>query len=109
MREQLQALDPAMLLDVVRQDRRDPSFAILDWTVEVLSEKGAANPEGLWRFSGHGQNSSGVSPWSVALKVLKASGDNAEPGLIGYWRREYLAYESGLLAALPRHVTLRSG
>jgi hypothetical protein len=105
MREQLQALDPAVLLDVVRQDRRDPSFVILDWTVEVLSEKGAVNPEGLWRFSGQGQSSSGVSPWSVALKVLKNSGDNANPRLIGYWKREYLAQESGLLAALPGHVT----
>ena len=55
MLEQLQAMDPSVLLDVVRQDQRDPNFILSDWTVRLLSDKGAVNPEGLWCFSGHGQ------------------------------------------------------
>jgi hypothetical protein len=104
MLEQLRAIDPAVLLDVVRQDQRDPDFVILDWTVDILSDKGAANPEGLWRFSGHGQSAHGIRPWSVALKILKDPGDVVEPWHLWYWKREYLARESGLLAQLPGYV-----
>ena len=55
MLEQLQAMGPGVLLDVARQDQRDPNFILRDWTVLLLSEKGAVNPGGLWCFSGHGQ------------------------------------------------------
>jgi hypothetical protein len=106
MREQLQAIDPAVLLNVVRQDQRDPNFVILDWTVDILSNKGSAYPEGLglWCFRGHGQSSDGIKPWSVVLKILKDRGEVVEPSYLGYWKREYLARESGLLSRLPGHV-----
>jgi hypothetical protein len=104
MQEQLQAIDPALLQDVVRQDQSDPDFILLDWTVRVLSNQGAVNPEGLWCFSGHGQGHQGIKPWSVVLKILKDPGNVVEPGYLWYWKREYLAHESGLLSRLPRHI-----
>lgn len=55
MLEQLQAMEPGVLPDVVRQDQRDPNFILRDLTVRLSSDKGAVNPEGLWCFSGHGQ------------------------------------------------------
>ena len=106
MREQVQAIDPAVLLTVVRQHQRDPNFQILDWTVDVLSDRGSAYPDGLglWCFRGHGQSSQGIKPWSVALKILKDRGDDEAPSHVGYWKREYLAHESGLLSHVPGHV-----
>lgn len=102
--ERLQAIDPDTLLDVVRQDQRDPNFIILDWTVRMLTDKGAVNPEGLWCFSGHGQSDQDIKPWSVVLKILKDPSHAVEPGHLHYWKREYLARESGLLSSLPGHV-----
>jgi hypothetical protein len=36
----LQAVDPAVLADMVRQDQRSSSFEIADWSVRRLSDKG---------------------------------------------------------------------
>ena len=104
MQEQLQTIDPAVLLNVVRQAQGNPNFTILDWTVRVLSDKGAVNPEGLWCFSGTGQDQYGVKPWSVVLKLLKNPGEHTKPSHLWYWKREYLAHESGLLSGLPQYV-----
>ena len=104
MQEQLQTIDPAVLLNVVRHAQDNPNFTVLDWTVRVLSDKGAVNPGGLWCFSGNGQDQHGVKPWSVVLKLLKNPGEHTEPSHLWYWKREYLAHESGLLSGLPRYV-----
>jgi hypothetical protein len=45
---ELRRIDPAVLLEVVRQDKRCPSYELLDWTVSRLSDRGLANPEGLF-------------------------------------------------------------
>lgn len=57
MLEKLKAIDPAILTDVVRQDQNDSSFEITKWVIKRLSNKGIANPDGLWLFSGRGQES----------------------------------------------------
>lgn len=41
--------DPTLLTAIVRQDQRDPHFELLDWEVELLSDKGIINPGGLVR------------------------------------------------------------
>jgi hypothetical protein len=104
MQDRLQAIDPAVLLNVVRQDQRNPDFTILNWTVRALSDKGAMNPDGLWCFSGTGQDHHGVKLWSVALKLLKKPEAPAEPSYLWYWKREYLAHETGLLSGLPPYI-----
>ena len=104
MREKLQTVDPAVLLNVVRQDQRDPNFVLLDWTIDMLSDKGGVNPEGLWCFNGHGQGSSGIKPWSVVAKIRNDPGDTVDPRHLSYWKREYLAHESGLLSYVPEHI-----
>ena len=50
----LQAIDLALLTDVVRQDQRSPSFEITEWSIKRLSDKGVQNPDGLWLVSGSG-------------------------------------------------------
>jgi len=95
-------IDPAVLTAVVRQDQRSAAFEVLDWTVHTLSNRGKGNP--VLRVSGHARDSAGVRPWSVALKIISKPETDEEPSYLGYWMREVLAYDSGVLANLPGPV-----
>ena len=56
----------------------------------------------MYRFDGTASHEGETVRWSAVLKVLGRSGndDEDERGW-DYWRREALAYRSGLLAQLP--------
>jgi hypothetical protein len=99
--EQLQHLDASLLTAVVQQDQRSPSFAIVDWQAERLSDKGIINPDGLFRVYGHGRDNGETRPWSVVLKVLHQPNHTPEPANLWYWKRELEAVQSGLFATLP--------
>ncbi len=101
MLDKLRLVDSTLLADVVRKDQRSPDFEIQDWSVQKLSDQGGVNPDGLFRFSGQGSDSKGSRPWSVVLKIVKDPGGNVDPSSNWYWKREVLAYQSGLLADLP--------
>lgn len=94
-------IDPAELTAAVRAAEDDPSFAVHDWEVQILSTGGGVNA-GLLRVSGHGHGAAGERPWSLALKLIKQG--EARPNDLGYWQRERNAYASGLLASLPGPV-----
>jgi hypothetical protein len=100
----LQALDIAVLTDVVRQDQQEPSLEVIDWTVAPLSTKGLMNPEGLFLFSGQARAGETAKPWSVVLKILRKPEQEQEPHEMWYWKRELSAIQSGLLARLPGPV-----
>jgi hypothetical protein len=104
MLEKVQSIDPSVLLSVARQAQQDPQFEITEWTVRPLSNKGIINPEGLLLFAGHGRSGPDIKPWSVVMKVLRRQ--EQEPPLtdMWYWKRELLAFESGLLTHLPGPV-----
>lgn len=104
--EELRAIDSDRLLDVVRQDQRSTAFEITDWRVEPLSDKGASNPDGLFCFSGVGRDAEGEKAWTVVLKILKDDEKRRDPTTRMYWLREYLAFQSGLPAQLPRSVVV---
>lgn len=99
--DRLPPLDPAALTAAVRQDQRNPTFEVLDWSVRQLSDQGIINPDGLSCVSGHGRASDGVKPWSLVVKTLRDPGAAQEPADLWYWQREALAAESDLLTALP--------
>ena len=67
--QRLNTVDAAILTNVVRQDQRSSSFVITDWSVQRLSDKGIANPDGLWLFSGRGHDSHEGHLWSVVVKI----------------------------------------
>jgi hypothetical protein len=101
--DQVKQVAAGMLDDVVRLEEDSPDFEILDWEVTRLSDKGLMNPEGLLLFQGQGQDKRGQRPWSVVLKLLMEKNDSP-PDNRWYWKREYHAAESGLLAGLPGPV-----
>jgi hypothetical protein len=94
--EQLKAIDRAILTDFVRQDQNDPSFEITTWSVDRLSDKGIANPDGLWRFSGQGTGDSQTHPWSIVLKILTRPEEELLPDNVWYWKREFSFAQSSL-------------
>jgi hypothetical protein len=97
MLDQLRAIDMNVLSEVVRQDQESPAFHIDEWQVDYLSHKGVVNPEGLFRFSGIGNDVKGKRPWSVVLKILRKPAYEQDPRDIWYWKRELLASQHSLL------------
>ena len=60
---------------------------------------------GLFRFDGQGWDGAEWKAWSAVLKVIKRPrNEGEEPHGLGYWRREMLAYQTGMLADLPEAV-----
>ena len=104
MAQTLPSIDIAELTNVVRQDQRSVVFEVLDWTVSTLSDRSTVNQDGLLRVSGHGRDSLGVRPWSVALKIMMKPETDGEPSQLGYWMREIYAYDTGLVTSLPGPV-----
>jgi Phosphotransferase enzyme family len=56
---------------------------------------------GVYRFDGTASHEIETVPWSAVLKVLGRSGNDDDERGWDYWRREALAYRSGLLAHVP--------
>jgi len=104
--DRLQAINPALLAEAVRQDLRRPSIELADWIVEPIShEKIIDTTGGLFRLSGLGRDGPDSRPWDLVLKVVKDPKDWGQvPGYWAYWKRELLAFQSGLLAELAGAV-----
>ena len=102
--DKLKGIDPDILTDVVRQDQRNLSFEITKWSVKRLSDKGVINPDGLWLFSGEGNDHGESKPWSVVLKILERQEQDVPLSELWYWKRELLLVQSGLIESLPGPV-----
>ena len=104
MLDQLKDIDEQVLVEVVRQDQRCSDFIITSWQVDRLSDKGIANPDGLFHFSGKGYDPAhreNKRDWTVVLKVLRAPAEEVDITNVWYWKREFLAFQAGLLHDLP--------
>ncbi len=101
---QIPSIDQVELTDVVRLHLQRPSFELLDWSVRVLSDRGAINPEGVLCVSGTGHDAAGMQSWAVALKLIVPGEYGDHPSQKVYWKREMLAYTSGTLAHLAGPV-----
>lgn len=95
---QLQALDQAALTPFVRQALDSDSVALVDW--HVAAHGGGAG-QCVYRFAGSAKDQGRTVPWSLIVKVVGAPEGEADPSAARYWKREMLAYQSGLLADLP--------
>jgi len=104
--ETCKAIDPDFFSEVVRQDLESPEFEVGEWEVTPISHVKVINTTGgLFCFNGKGWDSRRMRPWSVVLKIVKRpEGEGEEIQEWGYWRRELLAYQSGLLTGLPEGI-----
>jgi hypothetical protein len=104
------ALDVEALTHNVREALCLPSFRIEDWHCTSLTGH-ISNPAtgGIYRVAGSGRQDAQPLPWSLILKVVHLTED-APQGWgtdllhFGYWKREALAYQSGILDDLGANL-----
>lgn len=104
MLEKLKAIDLAFLTEIVRMDQNTPLFEVTQWSVKRLSDQGIRNPDGLWLFSGVGNDGQRSRSWSVVLKIIQPNEQETSLSNPWYWKREVLAIQSGLIKNLPSAV-----
>jgi hypothetical protein len=99
----LPVIDPIVLANVVRQAQRSPAFEILSWTIQPLAhEKIIETTGGLFLLSGTGRDDHDPQSWSIVLKILNNPKEWGQaPRYWAFWKRELLAFQSGMLTALP--------
>ena len=96
----MQAVDPAELSAVVRQDQRSPDFEITDWSARDLSDWGNDDAV-LVEYNGHGRDGQGSRAWAVVLKIIQNLGEGSQPASFWSRQRELRVNQSGLLRDLP--------
>ena len=99
--EQLKALDQTTLTPLVRSALGREGVELGDWQCQPVFG-GVEMASSLYRFSGDAQAGGETIPWTLILKIAQAPpGDGDHPQGVRYWKREALAYQSGLLSDLP--------
>lgn len=107
--QRVRAVDAVTLTPIVRQALSQPAAEVLDWTSAPLAG-GAANSEegviGRVLFTGHAQTEQRVESWAIALKAFAPPRKipPLAPSNLSYWKREVLAFQSGLLDELPDSI-----
>lgn len=103
---EMQQLDPRIVANVAGRSLNIADFKLADWSVEPLRHEAVLETTGgLFRFRGHGWDGAQLRAWSAVLKLVNQPAEEClSPQDFCYWRRELLAYQSGLLAALPEAI-----
>ncbi len=117
---QLRNMNAALLTTMARRATHRPMLELNGWNTESLTDiDPMTNPTngGIFRLSGTGQDGDIAVPWSLVIKALKSPAGMVMPGghviteemaddpaPFGYWKREYLGFESGALNDLPQGV-----
>ena len=110
----MQELEIAELVPVVTQIIDYPHIDRLEWEVRPVSGAGGSQMSGglgIYRLIGSAYTGEGMYPWSVIVKSVTGSNSTGDPtgtyqtpSAWNYWKREILAYRSGILAALPGNL-----
>jgi hypothetical protein len=99
----LDSIDRATLTPLVRRVLGSETVEIVGWHRQRI-HGGAGLNASVHRFAGNGRDEDTTRPWSFILKAIRASSEADDPSALGYWKREPLAYKSGLLEDLPGDV-----
>ena len=114
LEQQLSALTSETLTPIVRRAVADDSAEVIEWSFSPVSGE-AINPitAGIYKFAGQAQSHEQIIPWSVILKIAQwvdFTGTPLEKGYLNdpldwnYWKREALAYQSGILEKVQGHL-----
>jgi hypothetical protein len=99
----IQSIDNSILTPIVRRALDSDTVEVGEWDCQRLYG-GASQAEGVFRFSGMGHLRGETAPWSIVLKIVPPIPPVDDPSYSHYWKREALAYQSGLLDDLPGNL-----
>jgi hypothetical protein len=98
---ELPTIDQAALTPVLRRALDSETVQVVDWDCQPL-QAGVGLASSVFRVSGQARDQGDTIPWSLILKVVRLLPHADDPGnVIYYWKREVLAYQTGLLDDLP--------
>lgn len=99
-------ITPQILTEVASRSLGADIFELGEWSYAQLQHaKVIETTGGLFLFTGNGWIEGERRAWSAVLKLVEMPPEGCtEPQESCYWRRELLAYPSGLLASLPSGV-----
>ena len=95
----LQSIDSATLTPLVRGSLGSETAEVINW--EIHQVHGGGTHAGVYRLSGDAHDGGETITWSLILKVIQRQPDRDDPLSPFYWKRQVLAYQSGILEDLP--------
>ena len=98
----LKSIDAMMLTPLVQRALSRDAAEMMDWQSNALY--GAGLNSKIVRFAGNARDRDTILPWSLILKIVRPHDDKDDPASLRYWKREALAYQSGLLDNLPGQI-----
>lgn len=96
----IHALDRSALTPLVRRVMSSSTVEVHKWSVQPI-HSGGGEGLGVYRFAGDGEDRGQPVGWSLILKAFRAPAEGGAVGDWNYWKREAIAYRSGLLEDLP--------
>jgi len=95
-----QGLNRACLSNLLGKALGRSGVKVIDWKVKQILG-GLEFDSLVYRIQGNAREAGKTFPWSLILKIFSPSEKLLEPSGLRYWKREALAYQSGLLHQLP--------
>jgi hypothetical protein len=93
-------VDRVHLTDLAQKALDRPGLQLTDWEVQSL-HGGLEWDSAVFRFQGEARDAGETVPWSLIQKAVTPAEKASDPAGIRYWKREALAYQSGMLHRLP--------
>ncbi len=90
------------LTPLVQAALNDPSALVIDF--QCRSMYSFQSNTCVYIYNGCADSNKGKRDWSLVLKVIKEIPGSDDPNGIWYWKREALAYQTGLLDELPGNI-----
>jgi hypothetical protein len=101
---QLEGLDDVTLTPLVRRALNHGTATLLEWQWSPIAYDVFLPGRTLGRFTGKAMIDGGVIPWSIVFKRTRPPREREQTGDDG-WKREALAYRSGLLTDIPGQLS----
>lgn len=98
-------IDPDYLTGMVRAALGNPKLEIVGWACQPIYA-GFEYSSRLFRLQGQAFHARISQSWSLILKIIQPDTQNNDPHGFRYWKRDALAYQSGLLDNLPGPISV---
>ncbi|HEX8600743.1 MAG TPA: phosphotransferase [Chloroflexia bacterium] len=110
VQEQIPALERTTVAAVARQALGSDGARVVDWRLEAAGPNTGPVTAGVYRVVGGALDAGSEVTWSSILKIVSPGSSEAESPFRDeahplFWKREVLAYTSGLLDDLPGGVS----